>query len=86
MYTPHVIKEIVTAREPLTWRRPLAISVVAEVGTSTVAMHAVGFSFVPKQAGGRREWDRFAFGNLASEGLQVRIDVLATSALERDLL
>jgi hypothetical protein len=76
-----VVKEIVTAREALTWRRPLAISVVAEVGTSTMAMHAVSFSFVPKKAGGRGEWDRFAFGNLASEGLQMRIDVLTMSSL-----
>lgn len=77
VHTPHVIEEVVAARETLARCRPLAIGKVAKVRACAMTMHAMGFSLVAKQARSRREGNRFALGNLAPEWLQVRVHVLA---------
>lgn len=73
----HVVEEIVTARETLTRGRPFTVRKVAQVGARIVAVHAMGFSLVTKQACNRGEGGVFTLRNFASEWLQVRVDILA---------
>lgn len=53
MNTLHVIKEIVTTREPMAWNSTLAVTEVAKVRTSTVTMHTVGLTLMAEKAGSR---------------------------------
>jgi hypothetical protein len=72
-----VVEEVVAAREAVTWFCALAVAEVAEVRSSAVTVHTVGFTLVTKQtgSGGKLHTDTCLL--VAPEGFQMRVDVLA---------
>jgi hypothetical protein len=65
----HVVKEVVAAREPMSWHGTLTVTEVAEMRARTMAVHAVGLTFMTKEAGSRRELDANTSLLVASEWL-----------------
>ena len=81
--TLHVVEEVVAAREAVAWHSTLAILEVAEVRPRAVSVHTVRLTFVTKQARGGRKLNADASLLVATEWLQVRVDVLVVVALQR---
>jgi hypothetical protein len=57
--------------------RALAALVGAQIRLLTVAVHGVGLTLVPEEAGSRRKPGILATLNLAAVGLEVGVDKLA---------
>lgn len=83
MHTLHVVKEVVAAREAVSGDCTLAVTEVAEMRSCAVTMHAMGLALVAKEACSRRELNANASLFVASERLQVGVDIFATSMSEK---
>ena len=73
----HVVEEIIPSREAIARSTAFTASVVAQMWSFAVSMHAVCFSFVTKEAGCGREFLLGARFHLAAERLEMRVDELA---------
>jgi hypothetical protein len=82
VHTLHVVEKIVAAGKAVTWHSALTVAEVAEVRASTVAVHAVSLTLMAKEASSRRELNAHTGLFVATEGLQVRVNVLAEVVLE----
>jgi hypothetical protein len=83
--TTHVVVQVPSPWESISWDGAVATFPQAEVGVISVSMQSVGFTFVAEQTGVGREAELGinAGGDLATVGLQVRIQILA---VRRELL
>ena len=78
----HVVKEVVATGEAVARHSSLTVPEVAQVWTSTVAVHTVRLALVAEKACSRRELHTNARLLVAAERLEVRVDVLAAKELE----
>jgi hypothetical protein len=79
----HVIEEVVTTGETMSRDGTLAVLEVAQVRPCAVSVHAVRLALVAEQACSGGELDADAGLLVATERLQVRVDVLVVVALQR---
>ena len=77
MYSLHVVKEVVTAREAVAGHSSLTVPEVAQMGPSPMAVHTMCLPLVTEKACGRRELHTNAGLLVATERLEVRVDILA---------
>jgi hypothetical protein len=77
-----VVKEVVAAREAMAGDSTLAVAEVTEMRSCTVTVHTVGLALVAKETGGGGELNADASLLVASEWLQVGVDILAGSMLD----
>lgn len=81
VHTLHMVEEIVATGETVALDGTITVTEVAEVRSCTVTMHTMSFSLVAEQASRGRELDSHAGLLVATEGLQVRVDILAALLL-----
>jgi hypothetical protein len=81
--TLHVVEKVVAAREAVAWHCTLAVLEVAEVRPGTVSVHTVRLALVTEQARCGGELNADASLLVATERLQVRVDVLVVVAFQR---
>jgi len=72
-----VVKEVVTTREAMAWHRSLAVPEVAQMWPSSMAVHTMSLTFVTEKACSRRELHANTSLLVATERLEVRVDILA---------
>lgn len=77
-----MVKEVVATREAVARHRSLAVSEVAQVWPSAVTVHTVRLALVAEKACSRRELHTYTGLLVATEGLEVRVDVLARNSLD----
>lgn len=78
---PHVVSQIPLARETMAGNRALTPFIGAQVRLLAVAVHGVGLTLMPKEAGSRGKAGILATLNLAAVGLEVRVDEFAAMAV-----
>lgn len=77
MYPFHMILQVPSAGKAVPSNGSVAVLILAQIRLLSVSMHPVGFPLMTQQAGCRRKWHGTTGTNLASIGLQVRIQVFA---------
>lgn len=77
VHSLHVVKEVVSTRETVTWHSALAVAEVAEVRPRAMTVHTMCLTFVTEEACSRRELHADAGFLVAAERLEVRVNVLA---------
>lgn len=77
VHAPHVVSQVPLAGEAMSGKRAFASLIGAKVGLLSMSMHGVGLTLMTKKASSRRETGVLAPLNLATVGLEVRVNELA---------
>jgi hypothetical protein len=77
VHTLHVVEKVVATREAVSWDRTITVTEVTKMRSRTMAVHAVGLTFVTEKASSRGELKAKTSLLVATEWLQVRIHVYA---------
>lgn len=77
VHPPHVVPQIPLPGEPVTGEGAFTAFIEAQIRLLAMAVHGVGLTLMPKEAGSRGEPSILATLNLAAVGLEMRVHKLA---------
>jgi hypothetical protein len=79
--TLHVVKQVVCPRESIICTRTVTVLEMAKIGLVSMSMESMGFTFVPQKTSCRRETIVVTVLVLATEWLDVRVNVFAMAGV-----